>query len=47
MHWKTDVKAESPILCPLDVESWLISKDSDAGKDLWQKMRVAENEMVR
>ena len=26
-------KAETPILWPLDVKSWLIWKDSDAGKD--------------
>ena len=30
---KTDAEAEAPILCPLDVKSWLIGKDPDAGKD--------------
>ena len=30
---RTDVKAETPILWPPDVKSWLICKDPDAGKD--------------
>ena len=30
---RTDVQAETPILWPPDVESWLIGKDPDAGKD--------------
>ena len=30
---RTDVEAETPILWPPDAESWLIGKDSDAGKD--------------
>ena len=30
---KTDVEAETPILWPLGVTSWLIRKDPDAGKD--------------
>ena len=30
---RTDVEAETPILWPPDVKSWLIRKDSDAGKD--------------
>ena len=29
---KTDVEAETPILWPPDTKSWLIGKDSDAGK---------------
>ena len=29
----TDVEAETPMLCPLDVKDWLIRKDPDAGKD--------------
>ena len=29
----TDVEAETPILWPPDVKSWLIGKDPDAGKD--------------
>ena len=28
----TDVEAETPILWPSDMKSWLIEKDSDAGK---------------
>ena len=30
---RTDVEAETPIHWPLDVKSWLIGKDPDAGKD--------------
>ena len=30
---RTDVEAETPIFWPPDVESWLIGKDPDAGKD--------------
>ena len=30
---RTDAKAETPILWPLNVKSWLIGKDSDAGRD--------------
>ena len=29
----TDVEAETPILWPPHVKSWLIGKDPDAGKD--------------
>ena len=40
-------EAEALILWPPDGKSWLIGKDSDAGKDWRQKeKRVAENEMV-
>ena len=31
---RTEVEAETPILWPLDVKTWLIGKDPDAGKDL-------------
>ena len=34
-----DVEAEALILWPTDVESWLIWKDPDAGKDWRQKKR--------
>ena len=34
---RTDVEAETPILGPHDVESWLIWKDPDAGKDWGQE----------
>ena len=30
---RTDAEAEVPILCPPDVKSRFIGKDSDAGKD--------------
>ena len=30
---RTDVEAETAVLCPPDVKSGLISKDPDAGKD--------------
>ena len=33
----TDVEAETPILCPPDAKSWLIWKDSDAGKNWGQE----------
>ena len=44
---RTDVEAETPILWPPDVTSWLIWKDPDAGKDWEQeKKRMTEDEMV-
>ena len=43
----TDVEAETPILWPPNVESWLILKDPDAGKDWGQKEKgMTEDEMV-
>ena len=30
---RTDVEAETPILWPLHVKSWLTEKDPDAGRD--------------
>ena len=30
---RTDAKAEAPVLWPPQVKSWLIGKDSDAGRD--------------
>ena len=33
---RTDVEAETPILWPPDVKSWLIGEDPDAGKD-WRQ----------
>ena len=42
---RTDVEAETPILWPPDAKSWLIGKDSDAGKD-WEEKGTAEDEMV-
>ena len=44
---KTDVEAETPILWPPHVKSWLIGKDPDAGKDWGQEEKgVVEDEMV-
>ena len=44
---RTDVEAETPILWPLDVKSWLIWKDPDAGKDWRQKEKeTTKYEMV-
>ena len=41
-------EAETPILWPPDVESWLIWKDPDAGKDWGQEEKgTTEDEMVR
>ena len=34
---RTDAKAEIPILWPPDAKSWLIGKDSDAGRDWGQE----------
>ena len=44
---RTDAKAETPILCPPHVKSWLIGKDSDAGRD-WGKEEkgTAEDEIA-
>ena len=44
---RTDVEAESPILCPPDAKSWLIWKDPDAGKDWRQEEKgMTEDERV-
>ena len=44
---RTDAEAETPILWPPHVKSWLIWKDPDAGKD-WQREEkgTTEDEMV-
>ena len=44
---RTDAKAETPILWPPHAKSWLIGKDSDAGRD-WGKEEkgTAEDEMA-
>ena len=43
----TDAEAEAPILWPPDVNSQLIGKDPDTGKDFRQEEKGAtENEMV-
>ena len=44
---RTDALAETPILWPPDVKSWLTWKDPDAGKDWGQEeKRMTEDEMV-
>ena len=44
---RTDAEAETPILWPPDVKSWLIDKDPDAGKDWgWEEKGTTEDEMV-
>ena len=44
---RTDVEAETPILWPPDVKSWLIWKDPDARKDWGQEEKGrTEDEMV-
>ena len=44
---RTDVEAETPILWPPDVKSWVVGKDPDAGKDWGQEEKeMAEDEMV-
>ena len=44
---KTDAEAESPILLPPAVKSWLIGRDAGAGKDWGQEEKAAtQDEMV-
>ena len=44
---KTDAKAETQILWPPHAKSWLIGKDSDAGRDCGQEERgTTEDEMA-
>ena len=44
---RTDAEAETPILWPPDVKSWLIWKDPDVGRDWGQKEKgTTEDEMV-
>ena len=44
---RTDAKAEAPILWPPHAKSWLIGKDSDAGRDLGQEEKgTTEDEMA-
>ena len=44
---RTDIEAETPIVWPPDTKSWLIWKDSDAGKDWGQEEKgTTEDEMV-
>ena len=44
---RTEAEAETPVLWPLGVKSWLIWKDRDTGKDWRQKEKgTTEDEMV-
>ena len=44
---RSDAKAETPILWPPHAKSWLIGKDSDAGRDWGQEEKgTTEDEMV-
>ena len=44
---RNDAKAETPVLWPPHVKSWLIGKDSDAGRDWGQEEKgTTENEMA-
>ena len=42
--WRTDDEAETPILWPPHAKSWLIGKDSDAGRD-WVRRRREQQRM--
>ena len=44
---RTDAEAETPILWPPDVKSWLTGKDPDAGRDWGQEEKgTPEDEMA-
>ena len=44
---RNDAKAESPVLWPPHAKSWLIGKDSDAGRDSGQEKKgTTEDEMA-
>ena len=44
---RTDAEAETPLLWPPDVKSWLIWKDPDAGRDRGQEEKgMTEDEMA-
>ena len=44
---RTDAEAETPVFWPPDAKSWLIGKDSDAGKDWEQEEKgTTEDEMA-
>ena len=44
---RNDAKAETPVIWPLHAKSWLIGKDSDAGRDWGQEeKRTTEDEMA-
>ena len=44
---RNDAEAETPVLWPPDAKSWLIGKDSDAGRDWGQEQKgMTEDEMA-
>ena len=44
---RTDVEAETPVFWPPDAKSWLIGKDSDAGRDWGQEEKgTTQDEMA-
>ena len=44
---RNDAKAETPVLCPPHMKSWLIGKDSNAGRDWGQEEKgTTEDEMA-
>ena len=45
--WRNDAEAETPVLWPPHAKSWLIGKDSDAGRDRGQEEKgTTEDEMA-
>ena len=44
---RTDAEAETPILCPPDVKSWLIWKDPDAGIDWREEKGTVRKHLTR
>ena len=45
--WRNDAKGETPVLWPPHAKSWLIGKDSDAGRDWGQEEKgTTEDEMA-
>ena len=43
---RTGAEAGTPVLWPPHVKSWLIGKDSDAGRDWGQEKGMTEDEMA-
>ena len=46
VRWRTDVEAETPVLWTPHAKSWLIGKDSDAGRDWVQEKGTTEDEIA-
>ena len=48
IHQKDDAEAETPLIWPPDVKTWLLGKDSDAGKDRRQEEKgTTEKQRMR